>query len=92
MGLSQTYLYLCFSENVFEHCGQDSDKVGFMLGPFAGALLLPLDVESRGGADKIGCTLLVGIGEEDWTTKDSIKTEGSVDQESWEAVKNCSNS
>ena len=84
-----TYLYLYCSEKVFEQCGQKSAKAGLLLGPFAGVLLLPLDVESRGGADKAGGTFTIGAEEEGCMVEDSAKTEGSDDQRPWEVGRKC---
>ena len=74
-------MYLCFSEKAFKHCGQRSERAGLLLGPLDGVWVLPLDVESRGDADKVGVTSPIGSGEEGCIVEDSGKAKGSDDQE-----------
>lgn len=89
--MAQTYLNFGLSENNFEQCGQDSDKAG-LLRPIARALLLPLDVESRRGADKVGGTPSIGSEEGGCSMDGPVKIKGSADHESWKIEKNRSDS
>ena len=89
---ARTYLYLCCSEKCFEHCRQRSERAGLLLEPFARALLLPLDVESRGDADKVGVTSPIGSGDESFIVEDSGKAKGSIGREPGMAEGKCSDS
>ena len=75
-------MYLCRSEKGFEQCGQFSERLGLLVGRSSGTLLLPLDVESRGDADKVGGTPPIGSREEDCMVEDSVETKGSDGEES----------
>ena len=85
-------MYLYSSEKCFEHCGQRSERAGLLLGPLDGVWLLPLDIESRGDADKVGVTSPIGSGEESFIVEDSGKAKGSDGQEPGMVDGRCSDS